>query len=325
MKKFNFFSIYILINGIVLALVVGMSAAAFSMSPEGLLILEAPTAATTSANTRGAMVAKVEVEKDKIKKAIKPVVGGCELWTSGGYFRIKSWGSATSSFVSSSPNCLCPASSTKILLSSTTMPITNLEYPVDEWRLRYNVTLDQYCGGYECNTTYIVPVCTDITNPNEAGGRLGIFANSLISTNTNSTTSPSQFIFYNNQLPPRNNWEQTFGYCYMNNLNFSSSVGMDPYTCCCDPMADCPAEVYNQSIPYCNQTEALAQRFGIPWDRYQVGPSAREIPSACGLVIFNHNPSSSPHIGLPSGTTSTVEKFICIVPNNGWDNNWGLP
>lgn len=315
MKKSKFFAAYILIHGIILSLVIGMGAAAFSMSVEGLLILPAPTTATTSANTRGAMVAKVEAEKDKIKKRMKPIIGGCEVWTSGGYFRIKRWGRATST-ISTSPDCSCPIGSTKTLLSSTSLPITNLEALSDEWRLKYNVTTDNYCGGYQCSTTYVVPVCTDETNPNEAGGTLGMFANSLISTNYNSTTSP-QLIFYNNALPP-NDWEQGFGYCYMNGINFSSSIGMDPTTCCCDSTA-CSATDFNKSIPYCGQTEALANRFGIPWDRDQDGASAAEIPSACGLVVFNHHPTSSPTIGLPSGTTSTVEKFICTA-TNGWDN-----
>ena len=137
MKKFNFFSIYILINGIVLALVVGMSAAAFSMSPEGLLILEAPTAATTSANTRGAMVAKVEVQKEKTKKAIKQVAGGCEMWESTDFFRIQRWGAATSApYASSSMMCYCPSGFDKVEIRTRQDNIK--DFSSGNWYNRYS-------------------------------------------------------------------------------------------------------------------------------------------------------------------------------------------
>lgn len=336
MKKSQFFSIYVLIHGLVLALVIGMGAAAFSMS-SGLLILEAPTTATTSANTRGAMVSKIEAEKDKIKRAIKPVVGGCEIWdtfdrgVAAGYYRAKRWGAATasSSNVSDLTSCACPAGTTKTLLSHDSQPLTNISLAQDEWRFKYNINLNKsYPGSQEppAGTDWdfaLTPACVTSTGANSK-----FFLNragSLVATSTLPMNNIVQQRWGDDSEVPAN-YVQQIGYCYVYPGEISTG------DCCCGPYCDLYPdypEVLITDQYACGRAQAASQYYGINWDWYQWLPYATVYgwpyfnqPSGCGLSVYNHTATST----LPSNATTSVDKWICVAKSNyGWDNNWGLP
>ena len=138
MKKSSFFSAYVLVHGLILALVVGMAAAAFSMQ-NGLIILDTPTDAVTSANTRGSMVGKFEAGKQRVKRSLKPIAGGCEMWESNDFFRIKRWGTATSSpHPKYSMTCNCPNGFTKIQIRQRQESIQDFSGINNEWLHKNN-------------------------------------------------------------------------------------------------------------------------------------------------------------------------------------------
>lgn len=337
MKKSQFFSIYVLIHGLVLALVIGMGAAAFSMSLEGLLILEAPTTATTSANTRGAMVSKIEAEKDKIKRAIKPVVGGCEIWdtfdrgVAAGYYRAKRWGAATasSSNVSDLTSCACPAGTTKILLSHDSQPLTNISLAQDEWRFKYNIRLamtypDSLAGSYD--QFALSPVCASSSAANSK--RFLNRAGSLVSTSTLTINNIDFSHQWNDESEIPANYVQQIGYCYVHH-------GIDTWdgNCCCETgcsLYPSGNETLVEDPAACSRAQNSANYYGILRDHRQWWLRANQMngwpafnaPSGCGLSVYNHTTTST----LPSGATTSVDKWICVANSNyGWDNNWGLP
>mgnify|MGYP001232496969 FL=1 len=354
MQQSKFFSVYILIHCIILALVVGMAAAAFSMS-NGLLLLENPTTATTSANSRAAMVGKVEVAKDKIKKSIKPVVGGCEVWDTPpggmveGYYRIKTWGTAASSV----SECLCPGGSTKVLIDTKVQPITYLGNPQDEWRLKYNIVVASYAVDPQAwpNTyVYLEPICT--SSVPTTSQYFALTAGSLISENVTATSV--QRYWFSSSVP--SNIAQQFGYCFIAPGSYvSKDCCIDTAYCCpyyydWDETCDCPTVIspncYYMQNPIIVYPRPLAKTragwmegilnsyYGIPHDDSQISTlytppsqfaSRLSILSGIGLVIFNHKPGGVP-LNLPPGATSTVQKWVCVSNNDeGWDNNWGLP
>ncbi len=347
MKQSKFFSVYILIHCIILALVVGMAAAAFSMS-NGLLLLENPTTATTSANSRAAMVGKVEATKDKIKKSIKPVVGGCEIWDTGdrgviaGYFRAKRWGVATTT-ADNLLGCDCPTGTNKILIYSGAQNVTTMANPADEWRFKYNLYLARNYADYSNGTidwtqVSLSPVCVSVT-----GTAPGIVVNSTSSkfysqrantlvANATTYTMPLQVHWVENNIPA--NYAQQIGYCFVYH-------GITPTdgNCCCDSRY-CYAGQYNPPPePYetvitdpaaCSRAQTASQYYGIARDNEQWstihnpygGATPCSIPSGCGLVVYNHQQTST----LPSGATTSVQKWVCVSnTDEGWDNNWGLP
>lgn len=336
MKKSKFFSVYILIHGIILSLLIGMGAAAFSMD-NGLLILPAPTTATTSANNRGAMVAKIEAEKDKIKRAIKPVVGGCEIWdtfdrgVAAGYYRAKRWGaaSASSSNVSDLASCSCPAGTTKILLSHEAKPITNISLAQDEWRFKYNIYLamsypEALAGPYD--QFALSPVCASFSEANSK--RFHNMAGSLVSTSTLTINNIDFSHHWNDESEIPANYVQQIGYCYVH-----SGADTSDGKCCCDSGACAPYPSGNQTLvedpAACSRAQNSANYYGILRDNKQWWLAANQqngwpsfnAPSGCGLSVYNHTATST----LPSGATTSVSKWICVANSNGWDNNWGLP
>jgi len=286
MKKFDFFSIYILINGIVLALVVGMSAAAFSMSPEGLLILEAPTTATTSANTRGAMVAKVEVEKDKIKKAIKQVAGGCEMWESTDFFRIRRWGAATSlPYSSSSMICNCPSGFTKIQIRTRQENIN--DFSSGDWYNRYST----WDGGTA------VP-CGPVTS-----------TASHIQVNSCATSSYGQ-----------NSYENKFCFhtaCYDGEAYGEGGCNCSTYLECRDRMDIEPVTRRDNFFDFVFRIKPV---MALPCDG--PCPDGCSIGGAvgCGPV------SMCQYRPLSVSQPTTITTWLCVASTSpGWDNNWGLP
>lgn len=169
MKKSQFFSIYVLIHGLVLALVVGMGVAAFSISVEGLLILPVPTTATTSANTRGAMVAKLEAEKDKTKKEIKQITGGCEIWDTGTFWRVKRWGNAVPVNYDLSMTCDCPSGFIKVAVGSSSKSISSVQN--GEWYHHYYSTNTDVNNPTKC--TYLSPTSNHNLNINQVDFHTG--------------------------------------------------------------------------------------------------------------------------------------------------------
>lgn len=158
MKKSQFFSIYVLIHGLVLALVIGMGAAAFSMS-NGLLILEAPTTATTSANTRGNLVARLVNGQDQLKKSLKSVAGGCEMWDTGTFWRVKRWGVATSSPYSNlSMTCSCPTGYTQTSLGTSSISVSDVRNA--QWYHHY------YSQNWNVNNPVLCTKLTSVSNHN---------------------------------------------------------------------------------------------------------------------------------------------------------------
>jgi|GEM_PF-2292060 len=347
MKQSKFFSVYILIHCIILALVVGMAAAAFSMS-NGLLLLENPTTATTSANSRAAMVGKVEATKDKIKKSIKPVVGGCEIWDTGdrgviaGYFRAKRWGVATTT-ADNLLGCDCPTGTNKILIYSGAQNVTTMANPADEWRFKYNLYLTRnYPLSYLDNwdSVALSPVCVSVTGTapgvvvDSTSSRFYSQRANLLVANATYTVSSMQTKWVREGDIP-GDYAQHIGYCFVYH-GISPTDG----NCCCDTRY-CYTGQYNPppatdetpitDLYACYRAQTSSQYYGIARDNLQWstihnpeggwnGPL--NMPSGCGLVVYNHKQTST----LPSGATTSVQKWVCVSnTDEGWDNNWGLP
>jgi|GEM_PF-1776431 len=141
----HFLYYYILAHLVLLSFIVGWSVSAFVvLSGGGVSVPDVllDDRAVVGNNRIDSQIAAAT--SSAYARQVVRVAGGCEKWDSEYYFRIKTWGQATTTYngVPATANCYCPSGFSKILIRTSTSSVQNVHKPEYEWRSHYVSTYD---------------------------------------------------------------------------------------------------------------------------------------------------------------------------------------
>jgi len=141
----HFLYYYILAHLVLLSFIVGWSVSAFVvLSGGGVSVPDVllDDRAVVGNNRIDSQIAAAT--SSAYARQVVRVAGGCEKWDSGGYFRIKTWGQATTTHngIPDTADCYCPSGFGKILIRTSTSSVQNVHKPEYEWRSYYVSTYD---------------------------------------------------------------------------------------------------------------------------------------------------------------------------------------
>ena len=172
----KFFYYYLAVHLVVFSFILGLVVNAFTVLSGGAIsvIPVSDERAVIGNGTIDSYIANAT--STAYLKQAKRVAGGCEKWESGVYYRLKTWGGATSTYngVPDTADCYCPDGFSKILIRTSTSSVQNVHNPAGEWRSHYYDTYspDPYhlCGEQADTAThpllssgnsscYIYPCC----------------------------------------------------------------------------------------------------------------------------------------------------------------------
>lgn len=138
----KFFYYYLAAHLVVFSLLLGLVADAFTVLSGGGISV--PTTNDSRAIVGNGVIDGVIANAATIAylEQAKRTAGGCEMWNTDDYYRIKTWGRATTTYnlTPDTANCYCPSGFTKILISTSTSLVYNVHKPNDEWRSHYEST-----------------------------------------------------------------------------------------------------------------------------------------------------------------------------------------
>lgn len=148
----KFFYYYLAAHLVVFSLLLGLVADAFTvLSGGGVSVPDvvSDSRAVVGNGTINSIIANATTTA--YLKQAKRVAGGCEKWDSDNYYRLKTWGQATTTYngVLNTTDCYCPSGFTKILIRTVTSSVQNVHIASYEWRSHY----------YSTNNPPIYPIC----------------------------------------------------------------------------------------------------------------------------------------------------------------------
>jgi len=136
----HFLYYYILAHLVLLSFIVGWSVRAFVvLSGGGVSVPDVPLddRAVVGNNIIDSQIAAAT--SSAYARQVVRVAGGCEKWDTEDYFRIRTWGQATTTYngVPATANCYCPSGFSKILIRTSTSSVQHVYDSSYEWRNYY--------------------------------------------------------------------------------------------------------------------------------------------------------------------------------------------